>query len=438
MARSSARDVERAVAASRWTLATRLAFRFSVVHLALFCLATQISGSMAPNLLFSYRGLGQHWPMEDITRWVGRNLLGLTYGLDESARGGESLFFWSQTLWLTAVSLAAALVWSIADRQRLHYTTLHGWARLVVRLALAASLFEYGMTKIIPTQFPPPSLVTLVTPVGDLTLSALLWTSIGSAPVYEIFTGCVEVLAGVLLLLPNTTLLGATIGLAAMMQVFVLNMTYDVGVKMISLHLVALAAFLLAPETPRLIDFFLRGRPVAPYAPPTLLRTVRANRLARAALIGFGVYLLGMYAYINATFWYVGGPGAPRSPLYGIWDVEELSVDGQVRPPTLNDYDRRWRRMIAEGPDSIVFQRTDDSFARYGASLDPSGRNLALTKGTSRTWKASFKVGRPSDDRLTLDGSMDGLRIEMRLRRVELDTLRLLNSPFRWVRPHER
>jgi hypothetical protein len=256
--------------------------------------------------------------------------------------------------------------------------------------------------------------------------------------VYEIFTGCVEVLAGVLLLLPNTTLLGATIGLAAMMQVFVLNMTYDVGVKMISLHLVALAAFLLAPETPRLIDFFLRGRPVAPYAPPTLLRTVRANRLARAALIGFGVYLLGMYAYINATFWYVGGPGAPRSPLYGIWDVEELSVDGQVRPPTLNDYDRRWRRMIAEGPDSIVFQRTDDSFARYGASLDPSGRNLALTKGTSRTWKASFKVGRPSDDRLTLDGSMDGLRIEMRLRRVELDTLRLLNSPFRWVRPHER
>ena len=125
------------------------------------------------------------------------------------------------------------------------------WFRLAVRLALAASLFEYGMTKVIPTQFAAPSLTTLVTPAGDLTLSALLWTSIGAAPAYEIVTGCVELLAGVLLLVPRTTLLGALIAAGALTNVFVLNLTYDVGLKVVSFHLVLLAVVLLLPDLRR-------------------------------------------------------------------------------------------------------------------------------------------------------------------------------------------
>ena len=39
--------------------------------------------------------------------------------------------------------------------------------RLIVRFVLAAQMFEYGMTKVIPTQFIPPALTTLVSPVGD-------------------------------------------------------------------------------------------------------------------------------------------------------------------------------------------------------------------------------------------------------------------------------
>jgi hypothetical protein len=36
---------------------------------------------------------------------------------------------------------------------------------------------------------------------------------------------------------------------------------------------------------------------------------------------------------------------------------------------------------------------------------------------------------------LILDGGMDGYAIRMELTRVGLDTFRLLNSPFRWIRP---
>jgi hypothetical protein len=123
--------------------------------------------------------------------------------------------------------------------------------------------------------------------------------------------------------------------------------------------------------------------------------------------------------------------------LYGIWDVERLSVDGEVRPAEANDYDRRWRRVIFDAPDELVVQRTDDSFARYGVSIDRGSGTLALTKGNSRSWTSRFSFDRPDDDRLILDGEVDGQRIVAQLRLVEPSAFPLLNSSFRWVRPHD-
>jgi hypothetical protein len=196
-----------------------------------------------------------------------------------------------------------------------------------------------------------------------------------------------------------------------------------------------LTVFLLAPELKRLVDFFLLNRGVQPAVAPELFRTPGANRAALAAQVLIGVYLLGTFAYINGSYWYAAGAGSPRSPLYGIWDVEEISIDGEVRVPALNDYDRRWRRLIFDAPGSAVFQRIDDSFARYGASID--GSTLALTKGQSQTWKATFRVQQPAKDRLILEGEMDGYRIQAEFRLVEFDTFRLLNSGFRWLRSPE-
>ena len=138
------------------------------------------------------------------------------------------------------------------------------------------------------------------------------------------------------------------------------------------------------------------------------------------------------------TFRHLAGDKRPKSALYGIWNIGQLSVDGEARPPELNDYDRRWRRVIFDAPGTIVFQRTDDSLASYGASIDTVRATIALTKGDSRNWRTAFTYERPAEDRLTIAGDMDGHRIEAHLRRVGLEAFPLLNSSFRWIRPHEK
>ena len=385
---------------------------------------------------FSFPALGTVWPMRAITEWLGEHVFGLRPPLVFSGNSGDTAFHWIQNAWLLVLAVLITAAWVVLYPRRDREATWHTWFRLFIRFAMAAQMFYYGMAKIVPTQFPPPSLVTLVESVGNLSLSDLLWTWVGASTPYQVFTGCAEMASGILLLFPRTTMLGALIGVADMTQVFVLNMTYDFGLKQISFHYLLMFAFLLAPDARRLIDVFLLNRPAEPSREPELFATAQANRRARLVQLAFGIYLIGMFTSVAVRSYYAeGGPGVPRSPLYGIWNIEEMSVDGETRMPALNDYDRRWRRAIFDTPDVIVFQRIDGSFAHYEASINPGTRVIALTKRNGGDWRASFTFDRPSSDRLTLDGTMDGHRLRLRLRLLDFDTFRLLNSRFRWVRP---
>jgi hypothetical protein len=265
-------------------------------------------------------------------------------------------------------------------------------------------MFGYGMAKLIPLQMPFPYLTRLlIEPFGNFSPMGVLWSSVGASPAYEIFTGFAEMLGGILLIAPRTTMLGALVCLADTTQVFMLNMTYDVPVKLFSFHLVLMALFLVAPEFQRLADFFFRNRTVAPSAQPQLFQTRRANRIAIAAQIVFGIWMVGTAAYGGWGDWHTYGGGRPKSPLYGIWSVDELSIDGQIRSPLLTDYDR-WHRAIFDFPEAVAFQRMDDSFARYGASINVNDKTLALTKVSDKNWKANFTFQRQAQDQLILDG----------------------------------
>jgi len=408
-------------------------FRFGVVYFGLYSLATQIAGGLLIVPGAALPAFGTRWPMRQITEWCAANVFGVSGPMVFTGNSGDTVFHWVQLAWLLALSVAITAVWCWLDRGR--DDRLRVWFRLFLRLALAAQMFYYGMAKVIPSQFPPPGLVTLIEPVGASSLSDLLWTFVGASLPYQIATGCAELLAGALLLTPATATAGAALALIDMLQVFLLNMAYDFGLKQISFHLLAMAAVLLAPDVPRLAAVFL-GRAAGPSTQAPLFRAARHNRAAMIAQLVFGVYLMATFATLSVRYWYGDGGGrAPRSALYGIWNVEELQVDGEARPVALNDYDRRWRRVIFDTPAVVVVQRIDDSLAHYGASLDLGAAVLSLTKGASTTWRASFTLQRPAPDRLVLDGDMDGHHLRVRLTLLDLDTFRLLNSPFRWVRP---
>lgn len=377
--------------------------------------------------------LSSLWPLRHITFWAAAHIFRIKHDLIYTDTGsGDKTFDWVLAFCLLVIAAGITLVWSILDRRRPNYVTFHKWFRVALRFALASEMFLYGLSKAIPLQMPFPYLTRLLQSYGNFSPMGVLWWSVGASPAYEIFTGCAETLGGMLLLTPRTTTLGALVCLADMIQVFTLNMTYDIPVKLLSFHLMLFSLFLLAPEARRFFNFFFTDRATAPSRQTPLFRSVRANRVAVLLQVAFGLYLIGMGIYSGVEGWHTYGGGRPKPSLYGIWDVEQMSVDGQVRPAMLTDRDR-WRRIIFDFTTFTTFQRTDDSFSGYGSAINDQNKKLTLSKPGDKNWKASFTYTRPAQDQLVLDGSMDGHQVQMKLKLLDRDKFTLVNRGFHWI-----
>ena len=146
----------------------------------------------------------------------------------------------------------------------------------------------------------------------------------------------------------------------------------------------------------------------------------------------FGLYLIGMGIYSGIDAWHTYGGARPKSPLYGIWNVEAMSVDGQLHPPLFNDQNR-WRRVVFDFPTFTSFQRPDDSFTGYGSAINEKDKTLTLTKGSDKNWKANFTYARQATDKLELNGSMDGHQVQMKLQLLDRDKFTLVNRGFHWI-----
>lgn len=416
-----------------WGLALRIAFRFCVAYFTLFSLSNQILGGLFQIPKLNIPELSAKWPLRHITFWAASHVFRIKHELVYTGSGsGDKTFDWVLIFCLLVIASVITLVWSILDRRRPNYVTFHKWFRLGLRFALASEMFLYGLDKAIPLQMPFPFLARLLEPYGNFSPMAVLWSSVGASRSYEIFTGCAETLGGILLLAPRTTTLGALVCLADMIQVFMLNMTYDVPVKLFSFHLLLFSLFLLAPEANRLISFFFTERTVGPSRQAPLFRSVRANRVAVILQVAFGLYLIGMGVYGGIQAWHRFGGGQPKSALYGIWNVEQMSVDGQVHPPLLTDQ-ARWRRVVFDFPTFTQFQRPDDTFTGFGSAISEKDSTLTLTKPADKNWKASFTYSRPAPDQLVLDGTMDGHKIQLKMKLQDRDKFMLVNRGFHWI-----
>jgi hypothetical protein len=418
-----------------WNPVLRVAFRFSVIYLGLFCLATQIVTS----LFSATQGNdipdpGTLWPLRPLVFWTAAHIFHVAapLSMETNSASGDCMFGWVLAFFLLVTAAVATIIWSAFERRRKSHAALHRWVRLFFRFALAGQMINYGMFKVIPLQMPYPSLTRLLQPFGTFSPMGVLWSSIGAAPAYEIFAGCAEVFGGLLLIFPRTATLGALVCLADMIQVFMLNMTYDVPVKLFAFHLILLACFLLAPDLPRLARVLFQDRAIAPRPRTQLFNSIRANRWALVAQIVLGLWLLGLNFHTVRRYRGQFGDGRQYSALYGIWEVTEMSIDGQPRPPLLTD-NARWRRAIFDNPQLIALQRIDGSLVYYRAAISLPDKTLVLTKGADKNWKANLAFQRPVNDKLIIDGRMEDHQLHMELQLTDRNNFLLVKRGFHLI-----
>ena len=151
---------------------------------------------------------------------------------------GDTSGGWASLDFSLTVSCIGCIAWSIVDRKRNNYETLGYWLRTIVRYFVCLEAFSYGIIKLFGLQMPFPNYSQLATPLGDYLPMRFSWLFIGYSAPYQFFSGLMEVLAGIFLLFRRTVTLGLLIATGVFINVMMLNLTYDIPVKIFSMSLV--------------------------------------------------------------------------------------------------------------------------------------------------------------------------------------------------------
>lgn len=412
-----------------WREPTKMGFRFFFIFFTLLLCAFPLDE--APVLSVVLPAYNKVWNL--IVPWVGNHILGIGRTIIISADQGDNTWNWVQTFCILVIAVAGGAIWTALDRKRPNYATMYKWFALCVRYSLAAAMFAYGLDKVIPNQMPFPSLAKLVQPYGDQSPMGVIWSFMGTSPAYEIFAGCVETAGGLLLIFPRTATVGAMVTAGAMLQVWMLNMCYDIPVKLYSFQLLLASIFLLLPNAWKLAEFLVFHRSTRLRGTPKLFKTEKANRIATAAQISLGVvlfvYMLALSYHYSSRFYGIRGE---KPPLYGIWNVADLTMDGQERPPLLTDTSRM-RRFIFQYPQSVMIQPMDGPSTYYLLSLDQNRHTMEIKKRNNPNWKADLTYQQPGPQQLVVDGEMDGHKMHAVLQRFDESKFLLISRGFHWM-----
>jgi hypothetical protein len=411
-----------------WSTPNQISFRFFFLYFATYIFFTPNNELPLINTL--YDGLNNL--LHRFIPWFAQHIFGYHKPITIFTNGsGDTTYDYMLWFFGITLTLAGTIIWTLLDRKRKDYRALYYWIRVIVRYYLFYTMISYGFFKVIKVQFPFPSLYRLVQPYGNSSPMGLAWTYMGYSTTYNYFTGFAELLGGLLLLSRKTTMIGALVCLGVMTNVFMINMGYDVPVKLLSFNTILMCLFLLGKDILRLTHFFILNKT----APASDLSFPRFKRKLRYSLLGVKLLFIVSLVWLTVSdawgYYRQFGDNAPKPPLYGIYYSETFMRNNTPVPPLQTDT-TRWNRLIIGYKDYAAIWLMNDSTKTYHFKIDTLTKTAVLYSLSDTLKKSLFKyIVEPPY--LTLTGKIETDSVFIRLKRFDENRFRLVNRGFHWV-----
>jgi hypothetical protein len=234
--------------------------------------------------------------------------------------------------------IALLLVGIFRNRFRL----IEPLCRLLSAYYVAAILLEYGFDKIFKRQFPLPEPNILYSNFGSLTKDMLFWSTMGTSYSYSLATGIIEVLTAILILIKPTRLLGYCLATGVFVNILLINIGFDISVKLFSSFLLLVLLFNVAPSLKSIYAFFIQHKRPQSYQWIHVLLSV-------------GIISCILFQYV------FNDDQAERPPLHGAYQIERFVIGND----TLDNVDFPYERFFIHSANYIIFQKTDGTMIDY-------------------------------------------------------------------------
>ncbi|MBS1577835.1 MAG: hypothetical protein JST09_21225 [Bacteroidetes bacterium] len=421
----------------QWPLWRKIIFRFFFIYITLVISPwTWLDAIPGVNYVTQYYYQLMDWAV----RKANAKFFHIREVLIEPNGSGDTSWAWAQTWLLLILALMGCIIWSILDRKRPDYFRLNYWLCLFTRYYVAMVSFTYGIIKLFALQMFFPNLSQLATPLGDFLPMRLSWMFIGYSTPYQVFSGIMETLVGLLLLYRRTATLGILMGTAVFLNVMMLNLSYDIPVKLYSMHIVFLCVFLLVNEWNRVICFFLLNRQAPActiYYYPFTQKWMKVTRIVLKIM--FIIIAVGLQFYNTLDYYKQAFPPEVKQDIWlGVYAVEKFTVNKDTIPVSPTDT-IRWQDVIFDKGNLGSIKTSDTAYrqrykrAYFYYTLDSTKHMLDFRKFQGDSLAiASFYYEQPDSSTVYLRGKQRNDSLYITLKRLNRH-FQLAEKQFHWL-----
>lgn len=405
-----------------WPTAQKWLFRFAFLFFNLFIL-------LNPNSVMLFLGGVYRYYAYPVHRFI-VYIMHKPLSLDASG-SGDSEYYYLLLLFIIIVSAAGTVVWSALDRKTANYNKLYYWLLVVLRFYVGITMVNYGLAKVIKTQFPFPGASRLLETYGNSSPMGLAWTFMGYSTAYNYFMGFAELSCGLLLFFRRTSLLGAIIGIGVIANIVAINYCFDIPVKIISTTLLVMTIVILLKDIKRLNNIFFLNKAIEPadnspyrfkaHWKNTVLIIVKCFIIAAVIITnGFGsMQRYRMY-----------GKYQSKSILSGIFNTQTFVLNKDTLPP-LTTNTVRWKKIITGGGYATIYLM-NDSVSNYMITTDTVARKITIGIPSNTQYNFNYTISK--DSVLTLDGTdYQGAGMHITLKKFDDKQFPLVKRGFHWI-----
>lgn len=419
------------VAHEEWSPLRKVGFRFIFIFFLLFILPFPFN---VPFNVFNEFWLdtqfGDLWTWA--TELVGNKLLGLEEFSGAITGSGDKTFNWVQYGLFMGLAAIGTIIWTLVDKGRKNYYRPWRWFVLMTVFYLVFYMLLYGFIKVFWLQMPELRIDRLLKTYGQSSPMGLLWTFMGASKTYSMYAGLSEVIAGTLLIFRRTRTLGGLVTFGVMFNVFMLNVAYDVPVKLFSAQLMLMGLYIAMIDRKAILGLLLfrKSEGIAPW--PPMFKTPVKNYILLTVQVLLVFYMFQSQIDRGITSRKQYGELREKSALFGLYDVTEYVQNGDTIPPLLTD-DQRWQRVILDAPTRTIVMYMDDRMRYYTSTIDTTENIMTISVGRDSLKKDYPFTYEKLEDGLRLSGVLEQDTLDMKLKTYDLSNFYLTNRGFHWV-----
>lgn len=406
----------------------RFLVRFTFIFTLSFIFSLPFPNTFLPNTGEYLQPLS-----ERLIKWFGDQVLQIQQAYTHQLIS-DSTGMYIHTLLLLLFAAIAAFVWHFfPSKKQPNDQKIAYWFRVFISYYLAFQLLHYGFNKVFKLQFYLPEPNILYSNVGDLGRDILYWSLMGVSYSYTVFAGILEVIPALLLLFSRTRLLGALIAFGVLVNVVMINISYDISVKILSSFLLWLSFLIIFPDLPKLYRFFILQKETTEqqnWTPKFItskqLWTYRILKTLVILLLLFDV-LLPYYQAQNFN-----DDLQTRPFLHGAYDIHNFVVNQDTIPSSLTQFNR-WKRFFVHREGYFIVENMLEEMQDFPLQLNTYQQEMTLKEelnGNELVFKYEYSA---IDSLLQLNGILQNDTIRIKAKQLDWRQLPLLDKKTNWT-----